>query len=277
MKDNVRPQRSNSTSRLCEPCCRGHCRRAPDRDRAGAFGARARQSGARAAAPAPLPHRRPCRRATAAAPMPHRLAPTATDRRHRQGARRAATAASAAKRAKCTRRPRHARAAKCDGAGRRRTPARRAHGQRRRIAGGSFALGHVRECRPHREGRHDRTCLRVARDLDGVARQDAGIARRAQPKCAAISASSMARRRFAQAHEQLRDGDSPVAQLMQSAAQEIRLSANLRAEGLKERIACSSSASRWRSAGKFRAAPACSPPSARPRRSSACSARCGAS
>jgi biopolymer transport protein ExbB len=42
---------------------------------------------------------------------------------------------------------------------------------------------------------------------------------------------------FAQAHEQFRDGDSPVAQLMQSAAQEIRLSANLRAEGLKERIA----------------------------------------
>ena len=42
---------------------------------------------------------------------------------------------------------------------------------------------------------------------------------------------------FAQAHEQFRDGDSPVARLMQSAAQEIRLSANLRAEGLKERIA----------------------------------------
>jgi biopolymer transport protein ExbB len=42
---------------------------------------------------------------------------------------------------------------------------------------------------------------------------------------------------FAQAHEQLRDGDSPVSQLMQAAAQEIRLSANLRAEGLKERIA----------------------------------------
>jgi biopolymer transport protein ExbB len=42
---------------------------------------------------------------------------------------------------------------------------------------------------------------------------------------------------FAQAHEQFRDGDSPVSQLMQAAAQEIRLSANLRAEGLKERIA----------------------------------------
>jgi len=42
---------------------------------------------------------------------------------------------------------------------------------------------------------------------------------------------------FAQAHEQLRDGTSPVSQLMQAAAQEIRLSANLRAEGLKERIA----------------------------------------
>ena len=42
---------------------------------------------------------------------------------------------------------------------------------------------------------------------------------------------------FAQAHEQLRDGESPVALLMQAAGQEIRLSANLRAEGLKERIA----------------------------------------
>jgi biopolymer transport protein ExbB len=42
---------------------------------------------------------------------------------------------------------------------------------------------------------------------------------------------------FAKAHEQFRDGTSPVAQLMQAAAQEIRLSANLRAEGLKERIA----------------------------------------
>jgi len=42
---------------------------------------------------------------------------------------------------------------------------------------------------------------------------------------------------LAQAHEQLRDGTSPVALLMQAAAQEIRASANLRAEGLKERIA----------------------------------------
>jgi biopolymer transport protein ExbB len=42
---------------------------------------------------------------------------------------------------------------------------------------------------------------------------------------------------IAQAHEQLRDSKSAVALLMQSAAQEIRLSANLRAEGLKERIA----------------------------------------
>jgi biopolymer transport protein ExbB len=42
---------------------------------------------------------------------------------------------------------------------------------------------------------------------------------------------------IAQAHEQLRDGNSAVALLMQSAAQEIRLSASLRAEGLKERIA----------------------------------------
>jgi len=42
---------------------------------------------------------------------------------------------------------------------------------------------------------------------------------------------------FAQAHEQLHDGDGPVSRMMQAAAQEIRLSAALRAEGLKERIA----------------------------------------
>jgi biopolymer transport protein ExbB len=41
----------------------------------------------------------------------------------------------------------------------------------------------------------------------------------------------------AQAHEQLRDSDSPAARLMHAAGQEIRLSANLRADGLKERIA----------------------------------------
>jgi len=42
---------------------------------------------------------------------------------------------------------------------------------------------------------------------------------------------------LAQAHEQLRDGQGPVAQLMQATASEIRHSANLRSEGLKERIA----------------------------------------
>jgi len=42
---------------------------------------------------------------------------------------------------------------------------------------------------------------------------------------------------LAQAHEQLRGGDGPVSQLMQAAGHEIRLSANLRADGLKERIA----------------------------------------
>src|SRR5262249_45031352 len=42
---------------------------------------------------------------------------------------------------------------------------------------------------------------------------------------------------LAQAHEKLRNGTGPVVQLMQAAANEIRLSANLRADGLKERIA----------------------------------------
>jgi len=42
---------------------------------------------------------------------------------------------------------------------------------------------------------------------------------------------------LAQAHDQLSDGDTPVSQLMRAAGQEIRLSANLRADGLKERIA----------------------------------------
>jgi biopolymer transport protein ExbB len=42
---------------------------------------------------------------------------------------------------------------------------------------------------------------------------------------------------LAQAHEKLRSTTGPVAQLMGAAADEIRLSANLRADGLKERIA----------------------------------------
>ena len=42
---------------------------------------------------------------------------------------------------------------------------------------------------------------------------------------------------LAQAHEKLRTATGPVAQLMQAAANEIRLSANLHADGLKERIA----------------------------------------
>jgi biopolymer transport protein ExbB len=42
---------------------------------------------------------------------------------------------------------------------------------------------------------------------------------------------------LAQAHDQLRNGTSPAAQLMQAAAQEIRLSASVRGDGLKERIA----------------------------------------
>src|ERR1700722_16001492 len=42
---------------------------------------------------------------------------------------------------------------------------------------------------------------------------------------------------LAQANEQLRNGTTPVALLMQAAAQEIRLSANARGDGLKERIA----------------------------------------
>jgi biopolymer transport protein ExbB len=42
---------------------------------------------------------------------------------------------------------------------------------------------------------------------------------------------------LAQAHDQVRVDSSPVAQLMQAAAQEIRLSANVRGDGLKERVA----------------------------------------
>jgi biopolymer transport protein ExbB len=42
---------------------------------------------------------------------------------------------------------------------------------------------------------------------------------------------------LAKAHDQLRDGKTAVAQLMREAGQEIRLSANARGDGLKERIA----------------------------------------
>ena len=42
---------------------------------------------------------------------------------------------------------------------------------------------------------------------------------------------------LAEAHQQLRDGATPAAQLVQAAVQEIRMSANLRSDGLKERVA----------------------------------------
>jgi biopolymer transport protein ExbB len=42
---------------------------------------------------------------------------------------------------------------------------------------------------------------------------------------------------FGHAHDKLREGKTPVAQLVQAAAQEIRLSVNARGDGLKERIA----------------------------------------
>jgi biopolymer transport protein ExbB len=42
---------------------------------------------------------------------------------------------------------------------------------------------------------------------------------------------------LAQAHDQMRGEEGPVAQIMQAAGAEIRASANLRSEGLKERIA----------------------------------------
>jgi len=42
---------------------------------------------------------------------------------------------------------------------------------------------------------------------------------------------------FAQAYQQLHQASGPIAQLMQMAGQEIRLSANLHGEGLKERVA----------------------------------------
>jgi biopolymer transport protein ExbB len=42
---------------------------------------------------------------------------------------------------------------------------------------------------------------------------------------------------LAEAHQHLRDGVAPAAQLMQAAVQEIRMSANARGDGLKERIA----------------------------------------
>jgi biopolymer transport protein ExbB len=42
---------------------------------------------------------------------------------------------------------------------------------------------------------------------------------------------------LAEAHQRLHDGTAPAAQLMQAAVQEIRMSANARGDGLKERIA----------------------------------------
>ncbi len=61
-----------------------------------------------------------------------------------------------------------------------------------------------------------------------------GIARRAVLKGLRILTNAIT---LAQAHDQLRDSDSMPAHLMQAAAQEIRMSASARGDGLKERIA----------------------------------------
>ena len=139
--------------------------------------------------------------------------------------------------------------------------------------------GHVPRRRSGGQSRHHRARLRVAGDLDGLACQDPGIvprpaARRGRDFCELGFGAEALRRRPMTSYAA---ADSAVARAMQAAAQEIRLSASARGEGLKERVGGGWNASRALRAGRFRAAPACWPPSARPRRLSDCSARCGAS
>ena len=76
--------------------------------------------------------------------------------------------------------------------------------QHRGAAAGSSPWGMFRECRSRGEDRPDRARLRVARDLDGLARQDARIAQRAQPSARGLA--------HAQQRRDVRSGARAVAQ-----------------------------------------------------------------
>ena len=106
----------------------------------------------------------------------------------------------------------------------------------RRITARPFHMGHVYPCKRHREGGDDRSCGGLTRDVDGLGRKKprtigrAGSGGARAPRAGRIAT-------FAQAYEKLRNGSGPVVQLMEAAASEVGFSANLRADGLKERIA----------------------------------------
>ena len=85
-------------------------------------------------------------------------------------------------------------------------------------------------------------------------------------------------RSTAEGVERLADAEGEVRQLLDAAVTELRLSAgSSEREGIKERIASRLERIEARYARRTCAAPASSPPSARPPPSSACSARSGAS
>ena len=158
-----------------------------------------------------------------------------------------------------------------------------------RSIAGNVGVGHLpRDLSPwvdvclgrhRREGRDARSGLRIARDLDGVARQEhrtvhgnaAGYARALRD----LLEARIARRR---APLSRRRRGIAAAFIARSRAWKCSCPPISRGDGIKERICVATRAAGGRgSRAHEQAAQACSPPSARPRPSSACSAPCGAS
>ena len=106
----------------------------------------------------------------------------------------------------------------------------------RAAAARPVALGHVHECGHRGEGGDGRAGVRLAGDLDDLARQD----HRASPQDGDRQAAPRLLETdtvLAKAEQESRGGKDAVAQIIQSAAREAALSGGHFDDGLKERVA----------------------------------------
>ena len=129
------------------------------------------------------------------------------------------------------------------------------------------------------KARADRACVRLGRHLDGVARQDHRAHRRQAARARGARRTLPRARSSEEGADALASGRNEVRRLPRRGGRRAealrRRGRNRRHQGAR-RLAARAHRGGLRR-GASRAAPACSPPSARPRRSSACSARSGAS
>ena len=140
-------------------------------------------------------------------------------------------------------------------------------------------MGHVSQRRSGGEGGADRPCRCLARHLDGMARQDDRDRGRQAAGARGLEDARERALHCRRASERLADAEGEARQFLACRADGAEAFRRLAANATASRSASrrGSSGSKRPTDGGSCAAPASSPPSARPRPSSACSARSGAS